>query len=240
MKTLERTNKKLDTLAQSQSRFIAGLSHDLRTPFAGLMGMIDLMLTKSKDPEVRGYGLAAQNAAKGLVQYFERIVEAEKVTNESSDQERLQSVVDLQAFVAAIVEIYLPTIKVKGLKLLTHATMHRPVNIVPDAVQTVLMNLIGNAVKYTDQGLIKIDIDVVQWRGHDMIAVRVSDTGPGISPSMSRKIFEPFYRIKGAEDGMIKGAGLGLTIAKKRPNKWAGHSAYFPLRMAKKGQPLNV
>lgn len=227
LNTLEKQNKMLQDMTESQSRFIANLSHDIRTPFAGLMGMIDLMLTSSKPEETKQYGQYAKDAVHELIGYFEKIVQAEKTLNQSGASNQKQTI-HLPTFLDNIIKLYLPSAKVKGLEITVDCPITYPITVAATPLSTTLLNIIANAVKYTKAGGITVKASTVEKKGKPFLVFTISDTGPGIPYALRKKIFDPFYRVKQAAESKIKGAGLGLSLAQKNIQKIKGNLKLLP------------
>ena len=192
----------------AQSRFLATMSHEIRTPISGVIGMIDLLINAKSEEEQPRYRAALASSARTLL----------RVVDDVLDYSRLSSVgialetrpFDMFATVHSVVDLYRPAAEAKGLTL---GFQIQIVNryVLGDATRLcqVLGNLVSNAIKFTDQG--RIDIDV--WQERDRWTFSVIDTGIGISDEQQQKLFHAFAQADETIAARFGGTGLGLAIA---------------------------
>ena len=199
--------------SRAKSRFLAGMSHELRTPLNGLLGYARLLqldgnLTELQDSRVE----AMLSAGAHLLDMIHRVLDLSEI--ESDRFEVKAARIDVWTTAMACLDIVRPTAVIKGLALTLHADPDTPVDIITDAtrLRQVLLNLLGNAVKFTKAGSVEMRLS----RGRNEAAslrVEVVDTGPGVKPGERAYLFEEFERLQAAVSGAVEGAGLGLALS---------------------------
>jgi signal transduction histidine kinase/ActR/RegA family two-component response regulator len=203
--------EKAEEAAGLKSQFLANMSHEIRTPMNGVMGMIGLVLERCTGPENREQLTAAQTAAQSLVKLLDEIldlskIEAGKMTVEALDFELCSVMEDA-------LRIFELPVRQKNLTLrLDCEGCPRWVRGDPARLRQVLVNLAGNAVKFTAQGGIRVD---VRPAGEGCLRFAVEDTGIGIAPDKQQSIFEAFTQADGSHTRRFGGSGLGLTITRR-------------------------
>ena len=204
--------EKAEDAARLKSEFLANMSHEIRTPLNGVMGMISLVLDQCGNSAEREQLLVAQAAAQSLVTILNDIldlskIEAGKMTLEAIDFDLVDTVrQSMRIFDSLVVE--------KRLQLRMSVTPGAPewVRGDPARLRQVLVNLIGNAVKFTDQGSVQV---LVAPAGDGILRFIVQDTGIGIPPEKLGAIFDAFTQADGSHTRRFGGTGLGLTITRR-------------------------
>jgi signal transduction histidine kinase/ActR/RegA family two-component response regulator len=209
---LRMAKEKAEDAARLKSEFLANMSHEIRTPLNGVMGMIGLVLERSTGTEEREQLIMAQGAAQSLVTILNDIldlskIEAGKMTLEAIDFE-------LADTVRQAMRIFDSTVRQKGLnlRLAVAPDCSEWVRGDPARLRQVLVNLIGNAVKFTSEGSVLVWVETA---GPGILRFAVQDTGIGIPPEKVGAIFEAFTQADGSHTRRFGGTGLGLTITRR-------------------------
>ena len=207
-------NERLKELDRMKSDFVSHVSHELRTPLTAIKGAVDLILREMAGPltEKQIHYLTRVRAnTQHLAGLINDLLDLSKI--ESGKIEVKTRRVSLGGLVHEVVEALRPVAAEKVIALET--TIREPSILVwadRDKINQVLMNLIGNAIKFTPaQGRVTVS---ASRNGHESVQVSVSDTGPGVPPDEKEKIFTKFYRIAEVNGENSKGTGLGLAISK--------------------------
>jgi signal transduction histidine kinase/CheY-like chemotaxis protein len=203
--------EKAEDATRLKSEFLANMSHEIRTPLNGVMGMISLVLDRCIDAEEREQLLVAESAARSLITILNDIldlskVEAGKMTLETIDFE-------LAGAVGESTRIFNSTVRQKCLDLQFTIDPQLPVWVRgdPARLRQVLVNLIGNAVKFTNAGSVRISVESVRGGARFSVA----DTGIGIPPEKLGSVFDAFTQADGSHTRRFGGTGLGLTITRR-------------------------
>jgi signal transduction histidine kinase/CheY-like chemotaxis protein len=203
-----------DRASRAKSRFLAGMTHELRTPLNGILGCAHLLhmeggLNATQDGRVN----VMLQAGKHLLELITCVLDLSEIENEHAE---LQAVVfDVQAVAAACVDLVRPTAEAKGLTLGMVVASNTPPKLVadPTRLRQILVNLLGNAVKFTSQG--KVELHVLLTVGACSLRFEVTDTGPGISADHRQNLFQDFERLDTEVTSKVEGAGLGLAISNR-------------------------
>jgi two-component system aerobic respiration control sensor histidine kinase ArcB len=193
--------------ARAKEEFLANMAHDLRTPFSGILSMTSFVYERETDPLNKECLSHALNASKNLLKLLNEILEFSKIGSHPIQH----SIFNILTEVSNIAALFQPDVIVKGLELNISCPS---VDICTDKmrISRILLNLLGNAVKFSAKG--KIDI-VIKVKSNTLF-IRIKDTGPGISQEHLNYIFDKFYKIETSyQNSKFKGAGLGLYITKQ-------------------------
>jgi two-component system phosphate regulon sensor histidine kinase PhoR len=201
----------LERLQRMRSQFLANVSHELRTPIFSIQGFIETLLNGAiDDPKVNRHFLkkANQNTVN-LNNLLNDLIDISMI--ESGEMRMSYRYFDINIFIKNILNEFLPAAEEKKIKLVFNPTKEGlQVFGDKDKLRQVLVNLLQNAIKYTDEGIIEILLDEEK----KFVNVSVKDTGIGIPEEELSRIFERFYRVDKARSRAVGGTGLGLAIAK--------------------------
>lgn len=233
-----------EAASEAKSRFLATVSHEFRTPLNGILGMADLLLDTPLDLEQNTYIRAIKTSGGALLSLIDEILDFSKI--EAGKIDIANEPFDLRSLVEGVVELLAPRAQGKGIEIATHVAADIPPRIMGDAdrLRQILVNLAGNAVKFTENGGVGIEVSTTR----DKIEICVADTGPGIAADRIPQLFEEFEQGDGSPARRHGGTGLGLAISRRivermdgeinvesAPGKGARFIIALPMRATERG-----
>lgn len=202
----------------SKSAFLANMSHEIRTPMNAILGFTELLDSMITEENQRGFLEAIQSSGKNLMTLINDILDLSKI--EAGRLEIQVEPINPYVIFTEVKNIFSLKVQEKGLDFIIDIASDIPRNILMDEVRLrqILFNLIGNAVKFTDKGYIKISANKLYTNDSGSkldLTLTIEDTGIGMSPESQGKIFQPFIQQEGQKTKQFGGTGLGLSISKR-------------------------
>ncbi len=212
---LEKANILSQSLNQYKDQFIANISHEVRTPLSAILGFSELLLLRVEDQKSKEYLQSIILAGKGLLLLINDLLDISKLESKSFQFQK--SPMDVVEVVHHAIAMFIPKIENKGIKLIFDPTPNLSLGVLGDKnrLLQVLINLIGNAVKFTEKGEIQVILGMEELASDSVrVWLTVKDTGVGISHEKLPYIFDRYYQAHMGENGGYGGTGLGLNICK--------------------------
>ncbi len=209
---------------QAKSVLLANMSHEIRTPMTGVVGFANLLAGTTLTPEQREYVDGIRSSGEALLTLINDILDFSKI--EAGRLELESRPFELRPAVEKAVALFTARVKEKGLRLTVSVDPRVPAVIAGDAgrLRQILINLLGNAVKFTDVGEVALTVTACDAPGKwHRISFAVRDTGPGIPPEHQQRIFDSFSQVDASITRKYGGTGLGLAISRSLAEQMGGH-----------------
>lgn len=211
----KRSQQEAEAANMAKSSFLANMSHEIRTPINAILGMNEMILREEKDPAIRGFAGNIQASGNSLLSIVSDMLDISKI--ESGKLEIIPVDYEVNSLISDCCNMAAGRAKAKELELLVECADNVPMKLCGDEthIRQIIMNLLTNAVKYTEKGTVKLIVSGRFTDGGFVLKVDVSDTGIGIAEENLPQLFTQFQRFDLQRNRNIEGTGLGLSIVKR-------------------------
>ena len=215
IRELESARDQAEEAARSKSSFLANMSHEIRTPMNGVVGMTSLLKRTELSKQQQLYFDTIEKSASSLLMIIDDILDFTKI--EAGRLEIKHQTFSLRETIDAVSVFFSEPAAQKGLNFAIDMAANLPSRVIGDSgrIRQVLLNLVGNAIKFTQQGSVTLSISVLREEAGDRIRFTVTDTGIGIHKEKQDRIFSEFFQADATSTRQFGGTGLGLAISRQ-------------------------